>query len=545
MNEEEKFKEELNRLMESKSFDFDEANWNKAKKMMTKPNPWLQFLKQPIVLSSILILLLVSGVSYLLISKQASNVENKIASETKFESNAMEQNENFNIEKLNIRDTDQPKSDATISKNKTEIEVKANELFDEKTISKNTDATISEASDNSAQNKVLPISSIDKQSNRANAIDDKEEKTASKRIISDTPIANNTRTTIEAERSSIASIEEHEQKKTKSTSRVSKSDRPVIATKSINDNQQSKIVREVEPTDVLNATKAIEPVSVNKTTKYKLSKGDKNTDLNASVYNDSKSRNALFYNDSNRPFVRKIYANLAFDSINDISKILQPVSIDSTTYYNRMRPKIKHVVSLEAGTTYLFGWKDNQGKDANGFNPIIGLNYAYQFNQHLSISLGIQYTSVGNIRNTDYTAKRIKYNFGEEIDYTTISAKTMYYLMWPMKLSYHLNAKNEIGTGLNFAYLLDVNSNVATYSKRFNTISPAVNAKSNGYKGGFSPLDAQLALFYRRRLASRLSIHSEFLYGVVDIKNDLYFKPVSFDRNIGLKLTLLYDVFKK
>jgi hypothetical protein len=544
MIEEDKFKEELNRVIESKSFDFDETNWHKMQAMMPKQKPWYHTFKQHLVLSSIVLLLLVSGVSYLLLSNHTSNADHKIKSSINSESTDIVKAENINTEKLSLKDIDATKSNPIILEKESETDFKNKESIN-KSVIKNSSTDISEKIKNTSQQNIPPIASTDKSRNIANDQDKKEARMVSIKTVSEKNSNKRGIQLSKTKQASAASLEIHQEEKVKNNLINSKTDLLITTIKS-NGNTESNILADAdEKKEVDYSANTLELNLVSKKDKRKQSVSLNNIESNSLDNNYSIKTNASLYSDSNRPFVRRINANLALDSVNEIAKVLQTIAIDSAAIANRMRPKIKHVVALEAGTSYMFGWKDNQGKDANGFNPVIGLNYAYQFSQHLFISFGMQYTSIGNIRNTDYTAKRVKYNFGEEIDYTTISAKNMYYLLLPMKLSYRTNIKNEVGVGFNLGYLLDVKSNVATYSKRFNVVSAPVNAKSNGYKGGFHSLDAQLALFYRRRLASRLAVHSEFIYGVLDIKNDKYFKPVSFDRNIGLKLTLVYDIFKK
>jgi hypothetical protein len=203
-----------------------------------------------------------------------------------------------------------------------------------------------------------------------------------------------------------------------------------------------------------------------------------------------------------------------------------------------------NILSLEVGSTYLLGWTTNGKTEANGFNPVLGLAYSTTITPKIGLSVGVQFTTVKNITATSHTSATTRIKFGEESDVTVISAKEMYYLVAPLKLTYNVNSGNIITLGYNVAYLTDVKSDVKTYTKRLGYQSDPVVSSSLGYKTGFDVFDGQLAVGYRRRIYKEMFVNGEFFYGIKDIKNNDSYGTPGFERNYGFKLTLSFALIK-
>ncbi len=204
-----------------------------------------------------------------------------------------------------------------------------------------------------------------------------------------------------------------------------------------------------------------------------------------------------------------------------------------------------HFISLEAGTNYLFGWKNPGKKDANGFNPVIGLNYSNVIAKQATLSFGIQYTMVRNLSYSNHLVTTTRYKFGEESDVMVFTPTTMHYLVAPIRLSYAIDTKNTFGVGCNIGYLFNINSNVELYSQNAGQKGKSTVLKTSGYMQGFKTFDTQLTLFYRRSLTKDLYLHAGFMYGLTDIKDNTFFNSNVKEKNIGLKMTLIYNLFKK
>ncbi len=249
--------------------------------------------------------------------------------------------------------------------------------------------------------------------------------------------------------------------------------------------------------------------------------------------------NNLFKNDTiqnvdilNLPFATVI--NLGVDS-----------SINLQVQNNIPKNNVpKNGFVLEAGTNYLLGWKNGNLKEANGFNAIIGINYYNFFTTKLGVLIGLQYSTMGNFNTTNYTTKVTRFKFGEESDVTTFATTKLYYLTAPIKFDFKINQNNSVGIGYNIAYLLNSKSKITTYTERVNFQSEQQVSTAHGYTSGFNKFDNQLSIYYKKRIYKELFINSEFFMGTRDIKNNTTFNTNVFERNLGFKITLHYNLFK-
>lgn len=205
----------------------------------------------------------------------------------------------------------------------------------------------------------------------------------------------------------------------------------------------------------------------------------------------------------------------------------------------------KHTVSFEAGANYLAGWKEKDKRDARGFNFVAGANYQNTINHQLALSAGLQYTSVRNLSAYSHSSTTTSYGFGEKKDVTVITPEKIHYLQAPVKFHVALNAKNSIGFGYTLGYLITVNSKVATYGTGTNYSTETSFTKTNGYIQGFNKFDSQLSIFYKRMVLKDFFINTEMMYGLTDTKQNNFVKTSVFERNMGLRITIGYNIFQK
>jgi hypothetical protein len=225
--------------------------------------------------------------------------------------------------------------------------------------------------------------------------------------------------------------------------------------------------------------------------------------------------------------------------------VLAP-SRDSSLQMPLLPGKSSVLFSAETGASYMFGWKTPSSRDANGFNPVVGLNvFMNQLLPRTSLSFGMHYSSVSNLSYSHYTAKIVRFGLGEESHTSVFTPVKLHYLMTPLRFHYHMNAVSSIGAGCLVAYLLDVESEIETYTERFNQKLDQNIIKASGYTEGFRKYDAQLSLFYNHKLYPFLGLNLEVFYGLTDIKNTSFFNSSGQERNSGIKLTLVYNFLKK
>lgn len=221
---------------------------------------------------------------------------------------------------------------------------------------------------------------------------------------------------------------------------------------------------------------------------------------------------------------------------------VSPLILDGVTEEPKFLPAR---FSVEAGMSYLSGWKNPEGRDAKGFNPVIGINYFSPVTSKTSLSFGIQYSSVGNLSYSNYTSKVTHLKLGEESEVSVYTPVKLHYLIVPIRFNYDLGLKNTVGLGCNVAYLWNVESELETYTEKLNSTEGHSVSRTFGYAQGFKKIDTQMSAFYRRRLYPNLSVNAEVFFGLTDIKDNKFFNSNRVERNTGVKLTLVYNILKK
>jgi hypothetical protein len=224
---------------------------------------------------------------------------------------------------------------------------------------------------------------------------------------------------------------------------------------------------------------------------------------------------------------------------------------DGVSYATNVKEKhnAKNILFMEAGTTYLLGWNGGGKNEAGGFNLLAGINLQHYFTGSIAAQIGVQYSTISNLTNTTHTISTVNYDLGMEQDVTSIHYQKLHYVVAPVKVTYNIGDKNIVGIGCNIGYLLNSDSkkeNYKTYSSDPNAAkNNLTSTKESGYVQGFNPLDIQVGVSYRRKIYKGLSANAEFFYGLTDTKDNNFFKSNYFDRNVGFKVSLCYDLFKK
>ncbi len=209
-------------------------------------------------------------------------------------------------------------------------------------------------------------------------------------------------------------------------------------------------------------------------------------------------------------------------------------------------PPEKNIFSLEAGTGYALGWNYGDTIEGRGFNPLLGIAYTRMINSKWSLRTGLQATSIGHLTASSHTIKNINCNFGYNSSDTIVATNWLYYLTVPVQLQYNLNAKNQIGFGGTFSYLINGSGKLTTYSQTDDAgITGKKESSQIGYVKGFNAINASILLSYTRRFSDRFSAGLVVYYSLTDLKNNSFFNKQKIERDMGLKLILTLDLFKK
>jgi hypothetical protein len=220
---------------------------------------------------------------------------------------------------------------------------------------------------------------------------------------------------------------------------------------------------------------------------------------------------------------------------------------DSASVSNAL-PKSKdpyHFFSGEAGVLYLYGWQNPGVRDANGYNPYIGINYSTHVYQKFWLGAGIGYYSVRNLSYSEKTSEITRFGLGEQSIVTVITPSTLHYSAFNLKLTYNINKNSSVGLGYYYSYLFDVAVKKETYQDNSGAISGNAVTKDHGYMQGFRKTDNLLSVYYRRRIWRQLSANAECMLGLNDVKDNAFFNSSVYERNFGFKCSLIYDIIRK
>ena len=100
---------------------------------------------------------------------------------------------------------------------------------------------------------------------------------------------------------------------------------------------------------------------------------------------------------------------------------------------------------LEAGLTGLTGWQENGQRDAAGINPLFGAHVSYPVTSDLEVAIGLQYTTVGHLKYSKYTATTSHLDLGRIDQSLVFTPIRLHYLLLPMQVSLKLDKKQSIG----------------------------------------------------------------------------------------------------
>jgi hypothetical protein len=205
----------------------------------------------------------------------------------------------------------------------------------------------------------------------------------------------------------------------------------------------------------------------------------------------------------------------------------------------------KYYLNVEMGTTYLLGWQTANGTDARGLNGFAGVNFGVYLPKKFILSVGAQVYNVSNITQPFYTQTRYDYDFGYTGTHTNITANSLIYASVPVKISYPLSRKSRIGAGINMGMLFSGMSTVQTYNESDLVKSNMTETKVKGYYEGVNKMNTMISVFYTHRLNRRFSLNGEVILGLSDVYKSSVTKNGTFERNMGARLSLQYDIIRR
>ncbi len=518
MNNEGKFKKTLNDLIQSKEFEFDEANWQKASEMIDVQRQG-KSRRVPVFLFSALILT-IAIITGVLVSNGGSN-KTSVLSEVK---------ENTSAGTL-------------ISKDLAPVSLKVEESAPKQANTRSPHYPANGVTTPSPE-KVSPEKSKTNSKNNPNAgtIVTQPNPSADSKIISGSGFIHQSKNDLETPASSEPQKPGEEKPSEPEQALTTLNQNPIGDSKSPvdADSGENKPVEKTTPqapthnnsSEGLSAADQKSNVLASNTTPDN-KPAEQNTSSDEPLQTSVTTTESVVT--SEPPKGVGVYPTLP------VADSAMLANESTVTFDAKEKPLI---LSIEAGVSYLYGWKNPGKTDADGYNPFIGINYFQAILDKLSVSLGIQYTSVSHLSYSSHTTKVSSLGLGEDSKVTVFTPTKLHYLIAPLRFHYRFSPQNVAGLGCNMAYLLTVETDVETYNQNIRGTDGNSLYKDKGYTQGFRPFDIQLTGFYRRRLTSNLSFNAEIFYGLTDVKENSFFHSNVFERNSGLKISLVYNIQK-
>jgi len=203
-----------------------------------------------------------------------------------------------------------------------------------------------------------------------------------------------------------------------------------------------------------------------------------------------------------------------------------------------------NIISFEAGANFHTGWNYHDTLEGRGLSPLAGVGYTYYFNPQWAFYSGIRYENIGGLKASRKVFSDTKYDFGYSAVNTIVETKSLHYLVLPLQFQYTINGKNAVRLGGSVSYLAFTQSNVSVYSRNSFGTSDVTEKEQNAFVNGFNQWDASLTLAFRRKISERFNVSVLADYGLLDIKSNDFFSNRKYERNVGLKAIVAWDLFQ-
>ena len=212
-------------------------------------------------------------------------------------------------------------------------------------------------------------------------------------------------------------------------------------------------------------------------------------------------------------------------------------------YYTPEKRKT-HYLDVEAGAAYLLGWQAKNGKDGQGINWFGGVNYGFYVSKKISLSAGIQAYNMGHIENPFFNNKNTEYGFNAKSTQTLITTNSLYYLSFPLRVAYAINAQNQIGAGCNISLLVSSRNTEEMYFYQSDVRTDKTSIKTTGYYEGMNTTQVMASMFYKTKLGKRLYLNGEATFAPFNIYKYAN-SQVNTANTFGFRLSLQYTLFEK
>lgn len=440
-------------------------------------------------------------------------------------------NTNIQTEKLNKKAKNLSPAALKDSKNETIKTKKENKISDTKAklIAQKTVNTNKQTQKNISKESEEPVSEISKKvEDKSIVIEKKSEK--NKDAVSETIIAKDEKQNNDEQTKALNT--EQNEKVVNATETIAKDQSEKNSEKNSSDAPLNPVTQEKEPVN--------EP-------KSELALLTENTEKKINTGADSSSLTEIILPEKELAIAKLDSAIVPNENKSIPPPPAPPGGLASATFF-----------SVDAGTNFEFGWQYPDASEATGFNPVLGIGITHFINQKWSFLSGVEYGSIAYLKASQKVFTSTTYGFGSTSVDKVINTKTLHYAIVPLLFQYHFNDKNAISIGGSISYLVNSKSKVIINTT---TIAPMVldsnqtgpvenqttstqSTETGYYSNAFNKWDASLAVGYRRRISQKFSLAAIANFGLLDVKDNVFFSREMVERNVGLKIVISYNLFE-
>ena len=202
----------------------------------------------------------------------------------------------------------------------------------------------------------------------------------------------------------------------------------------------------------------------------------------------------------------------------------------------------RHYFGIMAGANMSQAYQ-TPTNSGSSFSPNVfgGVTYKYVIGNKLALNANLLYQSRGDV-NTQKQFIHQNYDFGFQVDTTTVSAQKLHYIEAPIYLDYLINGKHNLIGGMSASYLVESSSDVNVKSNN-NFDSWEENSTEFGHNDGFERLDVAVIAGYEYFLKPDLNVGIRMNYGLIDATKDHYFNNSLNNNNLQFRFYLKYKLF--
>jgi hypothetical protein len=200
----------------------------------------------------------------------------------------------------------------------------------------------------------------------------------------------------------------------------------------------------------------------------------------------------------------------------------------------------KQMISIEAGCSFSFGWKNGNSTQGLGFNYLFGVGYMHYLTAKWFLKTGIQFSDLGNMSSYSYNYQTALSS--HVVNDSVITTKRLYYMSIPLQFE-HFSAydgRYSLGIGGTISYLLSSTGSASTYQIIDNN-PPAniVNYSQNIQLNGYNKLTASIYGFYRYMFTRHWSAYGVLSF-MTPAENKSFFGQSQYLENTSVKVILSY-----